>query len=629
MGIQENIIESSNQPLQPVDSSLPPKKSFKKLLLMLGGVVILAVITAGTIFVFMKRPTSSVSNTITQSSNVVLNASSSPSTTVTTPDADNDGLSDADEAKDGTDPKNPDTDGDGFFDGAEVQKGFDPLGPGNAVVATASTACQGGGFVFNPETTASQDSVQFGQVNVEIILDGSGSMLENIGGQTKIDAAKKVINQIIDSLPNKQNLNVGFRAYGFQSPGSAHNCQDTKLLVPIKGVDKQALKDATNAIKAQGYTPIAYSLEQASKDFPAGDKSYNTVILISDGIESCGGKPADVARQVYQQTGLRINTHVIGLGVGDNDAKTLKTIADNAGGTYNTAKDTDALNASLGGVIKKIISGGTLHVVYKDSNGKPFPDQYTLTVNDTATGAATFYSLDSNGEAIAPLDPGNYTFHVDQLSFKGQDTNKKVFSAVIKEGFETRADLSLGRIAIALPKASPESAQPVLFLNDFKLIDVCSTKPDDDVIVLFAKNWPTAINPTTSTKLEAQVYPGLYRLEFRAPRAQKVVQIQAEKENIIDLSNFFGIISLKKHPWSVVFPNTTQMADSSFTFPCCKMTSVEHDRGEYSDVYKKTLSVYALPGSYAIKVNFHDDVTKTFTPQVTVQRGQTVDAITN
>ncbi len=42
-------------------------------------------------------------------------------------DDDKDGLTNEEEKKYGTDPKNPDTDGDGFLDGAEVKNGFDPL----------------------------------------------------------------------------------------------------------------------------------------------------------------------------------------------------------------------------------------------------------------------------------------------------------------------------------------------------------------------------------------------------------------------------------------------------------------------------------------------------------------------
>jgi hypothetical protein len=45
----------------------------------------------------------------------------------TNPDSDSDGLSDAAEVKDGTDPNNPDSDGDGATDGAEKMSGTDPL----------------------------------------------------------------------------------------------------------------------------------------------------------------------------------------------------------------------------------------------------------------------------------------------------------------------------------------------------------------------------------------------------------------------------------------------------------------------------------------------------------------------
>ncbi|EKE21291.1 MAG: hypothetical protein ACD_7C00297G0004 [uncultured bacterium] len=44
-------------------------------------------------------------------------------------DADQDGLSDTDESRYGTDPKNSDSDSDGYQDGAEIKSGYDPLKP--------------------------------------------------------------------------------------------------------------------------------------------------------------------------------------------------------------------------------------------------------------------------------------------------------------------------------------------------------------------------------------------------------------------------------------------------------------------------------------------------------------------
>jgi hypothetical protein len=50
------------------------------------------------------------------------------------PDADDDGLADADESAFGSDPEDPDSDGDGLVDGFETRAGFDPLVSGEAAL---------------------------------------------------------------------------------------------------------------------------------------------------------------------------------------------------------------------------------------------------------------------------------------------------------------------------------------------------------------------------------------------------------------------------------------------------------------------------------------------------------------
>jgi serine/threonine-protein kinase len=71
-----------------------------------------------------QAPMAGKNNTAQQGSSIYIYVS----TYVPPPDADGDGLSDADEATYGTDPNNPDTDGDGLSDGDEVHKYHtDPL----------------------------------------------------------------------------------------------------------------------------------------------------------------------------------------------------------------------------------------------------------------------------------------------------------------------------------------------------------------------------------------------------------------------------------------------------------------------------------------------------------------------
>lgn len=75
--------------------------------------------------------TNVATNTNTASNtNTSVNSNSNTNTNTAAADFDQDGLSDADELKYGTDPMDPDTDKDGYLDGAEVQQGYNPLGSG-------------------------------------------------------------------------------------------------------------------------------------------------------------------------------------------------------------------------------------------------------------------------------------------------------------------------------------------------------------------------------------------------------------------------------------------------------------------------------------------------------------------
>ena len=61
---------------------------------------------------------------------------------------------------------------------------------------------------------AKQDEQAVRTVNLELILDLSGSMARDIGGgETRMEAAKRVMNDVIDALPER-GVNVGFRIYG-------------------------------------------------------------------------------------------------------------------------------------------------------------------------------------------------------------------------------------------------------------------------------------------------------------------------------------------------------------------------------------------------------------------------------
>ena len=82
--------------------------------------------------------------------------------------------------------------------------------------------------------------------------------------------------------------------------------------------------------KAQGYTPIAYSLEQATNDFSA-DAKERVIVLVSDGKETCKGDPLVAAKVL---AGKGITVHTVGFVVDTAARGQLQTIARATGGTY-------------------------------------------------------------------------------------------------------------------------------------------------------------------------------------------------------------------------------------------------------------------------------------------------------
>src|SRR5215207_9299304 len=85
-------------------------------------------------------------------------------------------------------------------------------------------------------------------VNVEFILDASGSMAELVPGadnQTRMDAAKEAMREVIEQLPDRDGLNVGFRVYGHKGSNSEADrdvsCTASDLMVPMDGVDRDGL----------------------------------------------------------------------------------------------------------------------------------------------------------------------------------------------------------------------------------------------------------------------------------------------------------------------------------------------------------------------------------------------------
>jgi len=180
--------------------------------------------------------------------------------------------------------------------------------------------------------------------NVEIILDASNSMWGQIQGVAKIAIAKDVLEQIINGLPGE--MNVGLRLYGHRyGLNNSRACQDTELNVPIGPIDKASLIDIINKIQPKGKTPLVYSVLQAGNDFQ--DIQSGSIILITDGVESCDGDINSIA-PALKELGVELKLHIVGFDIKEAEARAeLESIAKSTEGIYLDAKDSQELLLSL------------------------------------------------------------------------------------------------------------------------------------------------------------------------------------------------------------------------------------------------------------------------------------------
>ncbi|MDP4990356.1 MAG: VWA domain-containing protein, partial [Marivita lacus] len=185
--------------------------------------------------------------------------------------------------------------------------------------------------------TSAQD-----QPNTVLVMDGSGSMWGQVDGVAKITIAQEVVGHLLSDFPAEQGL--GLTVYGHRERGE---CTDIETVVaPAPGTAAQ-IATAVNAIKPLGKTPMTDAVIAAAQALRYTEEKA-TVILVSDGVETCNPDPCAAAR-LLEEAGIDFTAHVIGFDIG-SDAEALaqmQCIADETGGQFLTADTADQLTAAL------------------------------------------------------------------------------------------------------------------------------------------------------------------------------------------------------------------------------------------------------------------------------------------
>jgi HEAT repeat protein len=140
-------------------------------------------------------------------------------------------------------------------------------------------------------------------VNVVVILDCSGSMIDKMpDGRTKMEGAKAVVSALVEKIPAGRNFCL--IVYGHDARRACEAVQVVRPLGPLSPADRSAVKQFIAQLKPTGHTPIARSLRAAGEAL-SNAEGLCQVVLITDGEETCGGKPAEEARALALRKDVR------------------------------------------------------------------------------------------------------------------------------------------------------------------------------------------------------------------------------------------------------------------------------------------------------------------------------------
>ena len=224
------------------------------------------------------------------------------------------------------------------------------------------------------------------------VFDASQSMYGRWQSDTKFNIATRLFSALLDSLRNLPDLELALRVYGHQKPFPPQDCSDSKLEVPFAKDNTARIKHVLKTISPNGTTPIAYSLSLAAKDFPACDHCRNVIILITDGLEECGGDPCAVSAEL-QQKGIALKPFIVGIG------KNFKDQFDCVG-TYFDASNEKEFSKALKVIISRTLNPTTMQVNLLDQDHNPTETNVAMTFYDSKSGLIKYnfiHSLNAKG----------------------------------------------------------------------------------------------------------------------------------------------------------------------------------------------------------------------------------------
>ncbi len=337
-----------------------------------------------------------------------------------------------------------------------------------------------------------------------LVLDASGSMWGQIDGVAKITIAQEVIGGLLQSLPEDQLL--GLTVYGARRKG---DCSDIETLLEPT-TDRQAIADLVNRIKPRGKTPMTDAVVDAARALRFTEEKA-TVILISDGLETCNPNPCAMARAL-EESGVDFTAHVIGFAVSDEVALTqMKCLAEETGGLFRTASNADELAQAL----QEVAEPEPVEVTFRAIEGEGGPEITEGLLWTLGTDAAGIvFENEANPALTRTMLPGSGRIEVMRLEDEAHaeamftvDEEDMLVTLVLPKLLPQATiiapDEALAGSMIPVQWSGPVTSSTVIALAD-------PDQPNGAQHGLFYLDQETG----NSGQIMAPVTPGLYELRY-------------------------------------------------------------------------------------------------------------------
>ena len=234
-------------------------------------------------------------------------------------------------------------------------------------------------FCVSFQYTAQTKKTEPALTRVLFVFDASNSMQSKHGSKTRIQGAKDLFYNFLDSLNKLKNIQFALRMYGHTVKYPPGDCKDSKLVVPFGKNNSVLIKSKVSEAKPTGITPIEHSLTESANDFP-DTKAINMIILITDGIEECGGDPCK-ARQALMEKGIVFKPFIIGIGLSPEQIKTFACV-----GNFYDFENSNIVSDISSIISKQKLNKTSAQVNLLDSKSLPTETNVNMTFYNTVTG---------------------------------------------------------------------------------------------------------------------------------------------------------------------------------------------------------------------------------------------------